>query len=228
MKTFNVLFKSINNLRDGHHLASRYWQDYKKGLPMLPQYLREVAIGMVLGDAGMFKVSKEAGIKFEQGYAQEAFLRHLFDIFSTYCFMLAPGSRLELSGVRKGEVKSWWFKTFSHSSFTSIWDLFYVEKRKVILPGLVLNHVTAVGLAYWIMCDGSLDGNTMILHSQGFTRDENLMLSKELNIKFKFSSEVISHKGQYWVIRIPYTDAAKLQELIKPHMIPSMGYKVPK
>jgi len=228
MTFFHTLFKSINNMRDGYHLSSRYWQDYKKGLPMLPQHLRDVAIGMVLGDAGMFKVSQQAGIKFEQGHAQEAFLRHLFDLFSTYCFMLAPGTRLELSGARKGLIKSLWFKTFSHISFTSIWELFYLNGVKMIQPGLVLNHVNAVALAYWIMCDGSLDGNTMIIHSQGFTAEENLMLSNELNEKFGLHSKVIQHKGKYSVIRIPHTDAPTLRDIIKPHMIPSMGYKVPK
>jgi len=108
MNTSIVLFQSINNMRDGHHLASRYWQDYKKELPMLPEQLKDVAVGMVLGDAGIFKVSKQAGIKFEQGHAQEAFLTHLFDLFSTYCFILVPGKRTELSGPRKGLVKSFW------------------------------------------------------------------------------------------------------------------------
>lgn len=221
-------YKSINNMRDGHHLSSRYWQQYKNSLPMLPQHLHNVAVGMVLGDAGMFKVSKHAGIKFEQGYAQQAFLHHLFDLFSTYCFMLKPGVRLELTGTRKGLMKSLWFKTFSHTSFTNIWELFYLDGVKVIQPGLVLKHVDSVALAYWIMCDGSLDGNTMIIHSQSFTAAENIILSTEINEKFVLHSEVISHKGKYSVIRIPSADIAVLRDIIKPHMIPTMMYKLPK
>jgi hypothetical protein len=46
------------------------------------------------------------------------------------------------------------------------------------------------------MGDGSLqkDNKTMILHTQSYTKTENLILSKELNEKFYFSTEVISHK----------------------------------
>jgi hypothetical protein len=34
----------------------------------------------------------------------------------------------------------------------------------------------------------------MILHTQSYTKTENLILSRELNEKFGFNSEVILHK----------------------------------
>ena len=94
--------------------------------------------------------------------------------------------------------------------------MFYDSSGKKFIPLNLEEIITQRSLAYWVMCDGSLQGNTMILNSQGFTRDENLVLSSELNTKFGFHSEVISHKDKYWVIRIPHTDANKLRNLIKP------------
>jgi len=160
-------------------------------------------VGMVLSDACMYKVSTHALIKFEQGYLQEQFLHHLFEIFKPYCFMDAPGRRIDLTGPRKGLTKSLWFKTFSHYSFTAIWNLFYTQCEdkvvKTIPKGLVLNHLTPRGLAYWAMGDGSLqkDQKTMILHTQSYTRLENFILSEELNEKFGFTTEVILHKEKY-------------------------------
>jgi len=79
------------------------------------------------------------------------------------------------------------------------------------------------------MGDGSLqkDKKTMILHTQGYTFDENIILSKELNTKFGFSTSVIFHKKKYWVIKIPSKDAFLLHSLISPHMHVSMRYKLP-
>ena len=74
MKKTIILFKQIKNSKDGHYFNSKYWQDWKKSLPLLPSELEEVAIGMVLSDACMYKVSNHALIKFEQGYKQEEFL----------------------------------------------------------------------------------------------------------------------------------------------------------
>ena len=205
----------------------------KKKLPSLSQDLKEIAIGMILSDACMYKKSNHALIKFEQGYLQEEFLLHLFSIFKDYCFMIEPGKRKTLQGIRKGLTKSLWFKTFSHYSFTEIWDLFYIQceskSKKIIQENLIKNHLTSRGLAYWIMGDGSLqsDKKTMILHTQSYNKIENLILSKELNDKFCFTTEVIAHKKIYWVIKFNSKDALLLYNLIKPHMHLSMEYKLP-
>lgn len=141
--------------------------------------------------------------------------------------------RLELRGDRKGLIKSFWFKTFSHHSFTEIFNLFYVNENgkniKKIQKGLVKDKLTSLALAYWIMGDGSLqnDRKTMILHTQSFTYDENLVLSNELNEKFGFYSEVILHKKIYWVIKFPSSEALLLYSLIKDFIHSSMKYKLP-
>lgn len=53
------------------------------------------------------------------------------------------------------------------------------------------------------------------------------MLSSELNTKFNLHSFPHLHK-EYWCIKIPYTDANTLRDLISPHMLESFAYKVPK
>lgn len=233
MKKNLILAKEIKNYRDGYHLNSKYWQEWKKKLPALPAELKEIAIGMILSDACMYKKSNHALIKFEQGYIQEEFLIHLFSLFKSYCFMVEPGKRIDLYGERKGLIKSFWFKTFSFYSFDEIWNLFYIKSNdkaiKTIQEGLILNHLTDRGLAYWIIGDGSLqkDRKTMILHTQSYTKTENLILSRELNEKFGFSSEVILHKKKYFVIKFNSKDAITLHNLIKPYIIESMKYKIP-
>jgi len=198
----------------------------------MSNYLSEVAVAMVLSDATMYKVSTHALIKFEQGYLQKDFLFHLFNLFKGYTFMEEPGTRVPKSGHRRDKVKSYWFKTFSHPTFTAIYSMFYSNLNgktiKKVNSGLITNYLTGLGLAYWIMGDGSLNSDCMILHTQGFSYDEQLMMSQELNAKFGFHSTVIPHKKIYFVIRIPNKDLRTLRELISPHMIPSMSYKVPK
>ena len=46
----------------------------------------------------------------------------------------------------------------------------------------------------------------MILHTQSFTKKENESLVLQLNLKFKFHSKIISHKTNYFVIKIPKSD----------------------
>lgn len=147
---------------------------------------------MLLGDATMYKVSINALIKFEQGYQQESFVNHLFYLFQNYTFMLEPGKRIDLHHpIRKGEVKSYWFKTFSHKTFNKLWDLFYVNGQKRIPESLQLSEEC---ISYWIMCDGSLakDNKTFILHSQSYSFEENVKLSTFLNVQWGFQTKVIN------------------------------------
>jgi hypothetical protein len=245
MKRTLNLNKEIKNTRDGFHLNSKYWQEHKKNLPPLPPDLFQIAVGMILSDACMYKVSKHALIKFEQGYLQEKFLFHLFSLFKDYCFMIEPGKRIQKSGNREGLIKSFWFKTFSHFYFAAgqvpccrepaLWDLFYKSSSsssnkttlKNINQGLISNHLTERGLAYWVMGDGSLNKKSMILHTQSYSEEENMILSKELNEKFEFKTKIVPHKNKYWVIVFNSEDTVFLSKLIKPYIIPSMIYKLP-
>jgi hypothetical protein len=174
-------------------------------------------------------VSREALIKFEQGGKQKEFLFHLFDLFSKYCFMTEPGIRFE----KKISVKSYWFKTFSFPDFTHLFLLIH-EKingkwKKTIKEGLLRDYLTPKGLAYWIMCDGSLqkDNHTLILHTQSFSLKENTVLTRELNNKFQLHSRVISHKTRYYVIEFPRQDSQRIAALIENSLIPSMLSKLP-
>lgn len=111
MKTTIILY--IRNIRDGFHHNSTYWKEIRESLPMLNPVLQEIAIAMVLSDAGLTWTSKDAHMKIEQGYKQLEFVNHLFNLFKEYCFAITPQEYIPSNGPRKGLVKSYWFKTFS-------------------------------------------------------------------------------------------------------------------
>lgn len=216
-------------MKDGYSVTSKYWQDYKKSLPNLPSNLQEIAVGSLLGDANLYRVSKDTKIKFEQGHMHKDYLFSLFNLFKLYTFFEEPYVRFEIRGIKKGEVKSYSFRTFTHPTFNNLWDLFIVDGKKSIKPNLIRDHLTDLGLTYWIMDDGSLqkDKKSMIIHTQSYTNAEVELLSSELNTKFNLNSVVIPHKKIYFVIFIPSKDAKLLYNLISPHIHPSMSYKLP-
>ena len=218
----------MRNVRDGHHVNSNYWKNYRRAMPPLPPALREIATGMILGDASVSKRSLdgEAHIKFEQGRHQRALIQDLFNHFQAYCSMVAP----QLYRNREGVVKSAWFRTFGHQSISDLHDLFYERRgdryRKIIKEGLVREHLTPRGLAYWIMSDGSRRHRVTILHTAGFTRRENEILATELHEKFGLCPKVIPHKDRYWVLRLASSDGPRLTALVRPWILPTMAYKL--
>ena len=160
---------------------------------------------------------------------KKEFVYHLFDLFKDYCFAKQVSERPELSGAREGEIKSYWFRTTSHQSFTELHTLFYKNKVKFVNFVFLRTVLTPRLLAYWIMCDGSLQNNkkTLILHTQGFSKNDTQGCSDLLNSQFGLSSKVISHKTKYWVIEIPSQNSSQLARLIDPYLLRSMFYKSP-
>ena len=69
---------------------------------------------------------------------------------------------MEKPGIRwqkpEGKIKSYWFFTYTHSESTKIYTLFYPPNHHIqcIIPGLIREHADARTLAYWLMCDGSI------------------------------------------------------------------------
>ena len=90
----------ITNSRNGYHFNSKYWQDWKKNIPMINSKLFQLILGMVLSDATMYRVSREALVKFEQGGRSPEFLFHLFQECKEYCFMTEPGIRKHIHGTK--------------------------------------------------------------------------------------------------------------------------------
>ena len=196
----------------------------------MSEQLFQIALGMALGDASLPQVGGEAHMKFEQGYKQKEFLHHLFHLFKGYSFMEKPGSRRQLSGPRVGEIKSYWFKTFSHAHFTPLRDSLYRFGKKGIEERYLEEQLSPRGLAYWVMCDGSLhrEGKVLTLHSQSFTEGENQSISGVINKKWGCTSRCIPHKGKYYVVQFSGRDAPLLRQMLIPHLIPSMMYKLPR
>ena len=83
----------MKNNKNGYHLNSKYWQNYKKTINHLPMLLFDIAIGCMLGDACMYKIGKNSKIKFEQGYKHKEYLYHLFDLFKDFTLRDKPYTR---------------------------------------------------------------------------------------------------------------------------------------
>lgn len=69
--------------KNGKHILTKYWQDWKLNQPDLTSYQLSILIGMILSDACIINTGKYPYIKFEQGFDQKEFVENIFDIFKT-------------------------------------------------------------------------------------------------------------------------------------------------
>jgi len=99
----------------------------------------------------------------------------------------------------------------------------------------LLPLIDEVALAFWYMDDGTLGhGESPGFCTQGFTHDEHLLMQKmfESNwgIKTTIQTQYRIYKGSkktFYTLYLISETKDKFFELIAPHIIPSMAYKIP-
>jgi len=118
-------------------------------------------VGCLLGDAyGVKSKSKIQGtsFRFAQSARHKDYLFFLYDFLFTRGYCTDSGPRqyqrilINASNVKKTHY-GYEFDTFTFSSLNWLYDLFYVDRIKIISPELI-NYLTPMALAFLIMDDG--------------------------------------------------------------------------
>jgi ubiquinol-cytochrome c reductase cytochrome b subunit len=195
-------------------------------------FIISLFVGILLGDAHAQKRFTAIRISFSQSVIHESYLMHIWSILSTrgYCSRTLP-TTITHKDKQTGRIYySLRITTYSFSSLNWLYDLFYHNKVKVI-PENIINYLTPIALAYWIMDDGSKrKTGGLVLCTQGFTRNEVQKLSEALFTKFNILSNPALKKGktgnQLWYLYIRKKYILHLQLLVSPYIIPSMFYKI--
>lgn len=199
----------------------------------LPGYAAEALVGLLLGDGWMTKNAGQ-GANARFGYAQsgtkekQPYFYYVFDLFS--CLCTAAYTPLLKTFTRAGYdtvLTSLSFCTMRLPALNTIYLHFYVAGVKIV-PLLIGDLLTPVGLAFWIMDDGSRQGTGLHLNVYGFDNESVDRLLDVLQGKFNLECTLHGHSahGGKFRIYVRADSMPRLRELVLPHMHPSMLYKL--
>ena len=202
------------------------------GVTLLPDYIKQALVGLLLGDGILVKKYKGGGTYFQyaQGEIQESYINYVFNLFyqSNYCNMLNPSKKVAFNKKTGNSHKYLCFNTKSLVEFNELIPLFYLSsekdslKRTKIVPQNIFDLLNPIGLAFWLMDDGGWTGKGIHLNSNYFLNSEVELLSNVLKIKFGLKCSTHSRNRIYiWADSAP-----KFIELVKPHIASSMLYKI--
>jgi len=120
-----------------------------------------VLVGCLLGDGHAYK-SKAAvsgtSFRFAQSIRHKDYLFFLYEFFYSRGYCTEAGPReyrrtlINASNVKK-TYYGYEFDVFTFSSLNWLYDMFYIDGRKIISPELI-NYLTPMALAFLIMDDG--------------------------------------------------------------------------
>ena len=186
--------------------------------------LREIIVGLLLGDGWLEKQKVNARLRFEQGDVHKEFLFFVYKFLSIFC--QSPPLLRERLDKRTGKVhKSWLVSTKSFPALTEIYNVFYDIDKKKTIPTNIKDYIGPATIAMWIMCDGWKANKGVNLATNSFTIEENILLINALNEKFCLDCRLIKDHS-YPTIHIPSKSLFSLQELVLPYMHDSLLYKI--
>jgi hypothetical protein len=176
---------------------------------------KELVVGSLLGDAYLMPTTSGFCFRVNHGTQQRDYVDWKFN-------MLA---KLVRTPPRESG-NCYYFRTVTHPEFSRYRENFYSSSRKIVPTELLNDQFSEFSLAIWLMDDGAVDGRQLRLNTQSFSLSENEALMSFLRAKFGIETRINRDKDRYR-LRISGASILRFKDLVGPHLIPSMLYKLP-
>ena len=179
---------------------------------------RSIIVGSLLGDGYMRIIPGRSDAFLEMNHSIKAkdYVDYKFNKLKRICESV-PKER-----ATNEDRHAYRFFTKQHKDLTTLYGLFYKNKRKIIPKNLELDPMS---IAIWYMDDGSKSRDSDVyLNTQQFSL---LDQKKLLNCLRKFGINARLNKDKkYYRIRILKESIQNFMDIVAPYMAPSMKYKL--
>lgn len=197
----------------------------KEGL-WLTARQRDILVGMLLGDGHLERQNSRgaARLTVEHAVRQSEYVMWKYSEWQDWV-LTPPRTRAKTNNLGTTSFNIG-FSTVSHSVLGQFRSLFYEEGKRVP-PDLALSPLS---LAVWFMDDGSRKSaacRALLLNTQGFRQGDVLRLRQALERDFGIHTSQ-RHQGDGIQIYIPSSQVGAFIDVINPHVIPGMRYKLPR
>ncbi len=185
----------------------------------------------MLGDCSIQKNTSKSQtkyrLKFLQGGKHKEYITHLHQEYKKY--LISP----PFYNLKRNTYS---FQTIFHLEFKLMADIFLNKEfssKKIIGEYFMKNEISPLSLAYWFMDDGGLLSYNkdyvrkgLVFNTQGFTFQEVEILSQNLNKTYNLDTWVKENKKKP-IIAVSGKKYNRIRDIIYPHIITCMKYKLP-
>lgn len=231
----NIIMKRADELKVGDklysHTGKNFGSNSKWHAPLMNSFQKQAVIGMIFGDANISLANSTARLRFSQGEKQLDYLNHKINILRNLCGEDKP--YFNKSGYNQNN-KIYYKATKTSDEFLDLYNLFYCNNGKKSIKN-ILNLITEISLAYWIMDDGycykydSKIGQRCQynLETQCFDEKENDLIIDFFKNKFNLDAKkYFDERCEKWYIRFSVDSSIKISQMIRKYVPDCMNYKL--
>ena len=196
---------------------------------LIPNDIKDVLIGILLGDAHIVRRSSTGNSRLvyaQTAIAHKAYFEYVYSFFSSFCAKdYIPQSRVVRDNRTEKIYSAISFTTMQLPCFNVFREQFYLSNIKTV-PNNIYELLTAKGLAFWIMDDGSKHGTGLHISVYAFSNNDVDKLMFTLQDKFNLKCSIHYNRDNKPRIYIFKQSMVDLITLVKPYFINEMLYKL--
>lgn len=201
----------------------------KRKLIVMPDDIKNVLIGILLGDAHIMKRSSTGNARLmyaQTAVAHKTYFQYVYSFFQSFCAKdYITQTRVSRDKRTNKIYSSISFTTMQLPCFNVFRELFYVSNVKTV-PTNIYETLTPKGLAFWMMDDGSKQGKGLHISVYAFSNEDVDKLMFVLQDKFNLKCSIHYNRDNKPRIFIFKESMDDLITLVKPYFISEMLYKL--
>ncbi|MGI8774406.1 MAG: LAGLIDADG endonuclease [Actinomycetota bacterium] len=194
---------------------------------LVTERCRDVIIGTVLGDGCLERNGANVRLRVDHSFAQKQWVDWKFRELSE--LRPSPPRIIRRLDERTGQTHvNYRFSTMTTERLNQFFDLFYRHDVAKSIPESVDTLIRSpLVLAVWYMDDGGRrsDCRSGYLNTNAYLGSDVQVLRDALQTNFGISTRT-HYAAAKPRIYIPASQFAKFCDLIRPHVIPEMAYKL--
>ena len=186
----------------------------------------EFLIGSLLGDS---HINKNGQMSFSHSEKQREYLELKQKIFNGGTIYTNKSSN---NSFKKDSLQSS-FVLPVNAQTRKLRTLFYDENGKRTIKNII-DYITEKSLAFWYMDDGSINGQSVVLHTESLSHEDNVLLSTFFDEKFGWKPVIdeIHRKYKdeeriYYHLRFNNEDSLRFLNIIVRYIPEFMKWKLP-
>lgn len=215
--------------------------NYQKNDLVLNQEQFDLIVGTLLADGNLSTFSPTAKTwryRALQKKGHKPYLFHKYEVLKDLCGSPPSFSTVFDERTQKNYHR-YLFNTLTFSKFNPLGQAFYLydpltERWVKDVPENISELLTPKAVAYMYMDDGSLkyygQSNAMRICCESFSKQGVEILQAALYKNFQISTKLVKRNKNGVLIgyrlAIPEAESSKFRELIRPHLVDCMKYKV--
>lgn len=194
---------------------------------VLSSRCRDVVVGTILGDGCLERNGRNVRLRIDHSVRQRALVEWKLTELSE----LTPSTPrlVRRRDARTGQVhENYRFATCTTSRLNEFFDLFYPKNRRKRIPSCIDDIlISPVAVAVWYMDDGGRRGDCRsgYLNTNAYAVDDVGLLKQCLERRLGITTSTHFAAGKPRIY-IPQSQFLRFCDIIRPHVISEMNYKL--